>query len=55
MNLHVPQSEEARSEAILLMRVQDQLISPRFGGPIIGGLRDFINFFPTNSIRNIIN
>jgi DNA-directed RNA polymerase subunit A' len=42
MNLHVPQSEEARSEAILLMRVQDQLISPRFGGPIIGALRDFI-------------
>ena len=42
MNLHVPQSEEARSEAILLMRVQDQLISPLFGGPIIGGLRDFI-------------
>ena len=42
MNLHVPQSEEARAEAILLMRVQEQLISPRFGGPIIGGLRDFI-------------
>ena len=42
MNLHVPQSEEARSEAVLLMRVQDQLISPRFGGPIIGALRDFI-------------
>ncbi|SVC83912.1 uncharacterized protein METZ01_LOCUS336766, partial [marine metagenome] len=42
MNLHIPQSEEARAEAILLMRVQEQLISPRFGGPIIGGLRDFI-------------
>ena len=42
MNLHVPQSEEARSEAALLMRVQDQLISPRYGGPIIGGIRDFI-------------
>ena len=42
MNLHVPQSEEARAEALLLMRVQEQLISPRFGGPIIGGLRDFI-------------
>ena len=42
MNLHVPQSEEARAEAILLMRVQDQLISPRYGGPIIGALRDFI-------------
>ena len=42
MNLHVPQSEEARAESILLMRVQDQLISPRYGGPIIGGLRDYI-------------
>ncbi|MGC2598413.1 MAG: DNA-directed RNA polymerase subunit A', partial [Nitrososphaeraceae archaeon] len=42
MNLHVPQSEEARAEAALLMRVQDQLISPRYGGPIIGGIRDFI-------------
>ena len=42
MNLHVPQSEEARAEASLLMRVQDQLISPRYGGPIIGGIRDFI-------------
>src|SRR5713226_3412766 len=42
MNLHVPQSEEARAEAILLMRVQYQLISPRYGGPIIGALRDFI-------------
>lgn len=42
MNLHVPQSEEARAEATLLMRVQDQLISPRYGGPIIGAIRDFI-------------
>ena len=42
MNLHVPQSQEARAEAALLMKVQDQLISPRYGGPIIGGIRDFI-------------
>lgn len=42
MNLHVPQSEEARAEATLLMRVQDQMISPRYGGPIIGAIRDFI-------------
>jgi len=42
MNLLVPQSEESRAEALLLMRVQEQLISPRFGGPIIGALRDFI-------------
>jgi DNA-directed RNA polymerase subunit A' len=42
MNLHVPQSEEARSEAMMLMRVQDQIISPRYGGPIIGAIRDFL-------------
>ncbi len=42
MNLHVPQSEEARSEATVLMRVQDQILSPRYGGPIIGGIRDFL-------------
>jgi DNA-directed RNA polymerase subunit A' len=42
MNLHVLQSEEARSEAEVLMKVQENLISPRFGGPIIGGLHDHI-------------
>ncbi len=42
MNLHVPQSEEARSEALMLMRVQDQILSPRYGGPIIGAIRDFL-------------
>ncbi|NWG09563.1 MAG: DNA-directed RNA polymerase subunit A' [Nitrososphaerales archaeon] len=42
MNLHVPQSEEARAEALTLMRVQQQILSPRYGGPIIGAIRDFI-------------
>ncbi len=42
MNLHVPQSEEARTESLLLMQVQDQILSPRFGGPIIGAIRDFV-------------
>jgi DNA-directed RNA polymerase subunit A' len=42
MNLHIPQSEEASTEALLLMQVQDQILSPRFGGPIIGAIRDFI-------------
>jgi len=42
MNLHVPQSEEAQTEARLLMQVQDQILSPKFGGPIIGAIRDFI-------------
>ncbi|MBI4181728.1 MAG: DNA-directed RNA polymerase subunit A' [Candidatus Aenigmarchaeota archaeon] len=36
MNLHVPQTEEARAEASLLMEVQNNIISPKFGGPVIG-------------------
>ncbi|TDA29826.1 MAG: DNA-directed RNA polymerase subunit A' [Hadesarchaea archaeon] len=42
MNLHVPQSEEAQVEAMILMAVQNQILSPRFGGPIIGGIQDHI-------------
>ncbi len=36
MNLHALQTEEARDEAILLMDVKNNLISPKFGGPIVG-------------------
>jgi DNA-directed RNA polymerase subunit A' len=43
MNLHVPQSEEARTEAKLLMQVQDQILSPRYGGPIIGAKTDLLS------------
>ncbi len=42
MNLHVPQTEEARSEAILLMDVNKNLVSPRYGLPIIGLINDHI-------------
>ncbi|MCS7119825.1 MAG: DNA-directed RNA polymerase subunit A' [Nitrososphaerota archaeon] len=42
MNLHVPQSEESQTEALILMEVQNHILSPRFGGPIIGAIRDFI-------------
>ncbi|MCY3413271.1 MAG: DNA-directed RNA polymerase subunit A' [Candidatus Heimdallarchaeota archaeon] len=42
MNLHVPQSEEARAEARILMLVQEQISTPRYGGPIIGAIQDFI-------------
>ena len=42
MNLHVPQREEAQTEAALLMKVQDQILSPRYGGPVIGATKDFI-------------
>src|SRR5437867_2555896 len=43
MNLHVLQSEEARAEARVLMRVQEHILSPRFGGPVIGGIHDHIS------------
>ncbi|RLG86666.1 MAG: DNA-directed RNA polymerase subunit A' [Thermoprotei archaeon] len=43
MNLHVPQSEEARAEARLLLLVQEHILSPRYGGPIIGAIQDYIS------------
>ena len=42
MNLHVLQSEEARAEARVLMLVQENILSPRYGGPIIGAIHDHI-------------
>lgn len=35
MNMHVPQTPEGITEAIELMMVEKQIISPRFGGPVI--------------------
>jgi DNA-directed RNA polymerase subunit A' len=42
MNLHVLQSQEARAEAKVIMKVEEQILSPRYGGPIIGMLHDHI-------------
>ena len=42
MNLHVLQSEEARAEAKILMLVQEHVLSPRFGGPVMGAIHDHI-------------
>ena len=43
MNLHIPQTEEARAEAEILMEVQTQLISLRYGLSIIGCTQDTIS------------
>ena len=43
MNLHVPQTEEAQAESKLLMEVQKNIRSPRFGGPIIGCQEDHLS------------
>lgn len=42
MNLHIPQTEEARAEAEILMEIPTQLISPRYGLSIIGCKQDAI-------------
>ncbi|KAK4676677.1 DNA-directed RNA polymerase III subunit C1 (rpo31) [Podospora pseudoanserina] len=42
MNLHVPQTEEARAEAINLMGVKNNLCTPKNGEPIIAATQDFI-------------
>ncbi len=43
MNMHVFQTDESRAEAKSLMRVQEHILSPRFGGPIIGATHDHIS------------
>ena len=43
MNLHLLQGEEAQAEAEILMKVQENILSPRFGGAIIGGIHDHIS------------
>ncbi len=43
MNLHVIQTEEARAEARMLLEVQEQILSPRVGGPLIGCIHDHIS------------
>lgn len=43
MNLHIPQTVEARVEAETLMEVQTQMISPRYGLSIIACVQDSIS------------
>ncbi|MCX6709455.1 MAG: DNA-directed RNA polymerase subunit A' [Candidatus Woesearchaeota archaeon] len=43
MNLHIPQTEEARAEAEILMEVKTQMISPRYGLSVIGCVQDAIS------------
>ena len=42
MNMHALQNDEASAEALTLMLVQNQIISPRYGAPIIGFGKDHI-------------
>ncbi|KAI1401383.1 beta and beta-prime subunits of DNA dependent RNA-polymerase [Hypoxylon fuscum] len=64
MNLHVPQTEEARAEAMTLMGVKHNLATPKNGEPIIAATQDFItaayllsskdNFFDRRTFTYIV-
>jgi DNA-directed RNA polymerase III subunit RPC1 len=65
MNLHVPQTEEARTEATELMGVKYNLATPKNGTPLIAAIQDFItaayqlssknNFFDRATFTQICN
>ena len=42
MNIHVPQSEEARAEARTLMNVKNNICVPKAGEPLIAATQDFL-------------
>eukprot|EP00252_Welwitschia_mirabilis_P019861 TRINITY_DN4707_c0_g1_i3.p1 TRINITY_DN4707_c0_g1~~TRINITY_DN4707_c0_g1_i3.p1 ORF type:complete len:1280 (+),score=267.36 TRINITY_DN4707_c0_g1_i3:562-4401(+) len=42
MNLHVPQTEEARTEALMLMGVQNNLCTPKNGDILVAATQDFL-------------
>jgi len=52
MNLHIPQTEEARAEAEILMEVQTQIITPKNGLNIVGCESDAVtgNYLLTRSM-----
>ncbi|XP_021734189.1 DNA-directed RNA polymerase III subunit 1-like isoform X1 [Chenopodium quinoa] len=42
MNMHVPQTQEARAEALLLMGVQNNLCTPKNGTILVASTQDFL-------------
>ncbi|XP_041117381.1 DNA-directed RNA polymerase III subunit RPC1 isoform X1 [Polyodon spathula] len=42
MNLHLPQTEEAKAEALVLMGTKANMVTPRNGEPLIAAIQDFL-------------
>ena len=42
MNIHLPQTNEARSEAMVLMGVKSNTLTSRSGEPLVASIQDFI-------------
>ncbi|KAF1744812.1 hypothetical protein MXB_3507 [Myxobolus squamalis] len=53
MNIHVPQTQEARAEAYHLMGVKNNITTPRNGDPLISSIQDFITGSFILSSKNI--
>eukprot|EP01080_Neovahlkampfia_damariscottae_P011035 gene11035-3741_t len=53
MNLHVPQTEEARADALTLMSVLNNMVTPRNGEPLISPAQDIITGSYMLSRKNI--
>ena len=53
MNLHIPQTEEARAEAEMLMQVQSHIITPKNGLNVVGTLLDSVtgNYILTKELK----
>ena len=52
MNLHLPQTEEARAEALCLLGVPHNLITPRSGEPLVAATQDFLTASYLISLRD---
>lgn len=53
MNVHLPQTEEARAEASELMGSMKNIVTPRNGEPIIAATQDFITGAYTLTRKNV--
>ena len=42
MNMHLPQTEEAKAEAEELMCITHNLVTPRNGEPLVAATQDFL-------------
>ena len=42
MNMHLPQTEEAKAEAAVLMNIAHNLVTPRNGEPLVAATQDFL-------------
>lgn len=51
MNLHAPQTQEARAEALVLMSAISNMTTPRSGEPLIAAIQDYITATYLLSVR----